>query len=924
VTALFLESEKTADLLALVSRLGLDAWPSIYRVPGGYLLKIPTVVKSTFAPALSLRAVSDNLFVPADAILEPALLPDEATALVQTRGILFLPGGRVLGFQLDKPLEVIAVLSAPQLAERTWQSLPDRPARAEQLREIVLDRPDEEVGQIIEAGRPGAATEEIHRASPGPGTSALGYASATVGTALVWLANLLRWERLAKFAAGMVGSALERVPSIRESLLGKQEAALRALLQEFRSGDLERALRRALPLRGNASRGSAPAQNAELPHNEPRFSLKWLLSQGQGPTVAWHGGGEVQPLLADEYRKAAAAAADRGDHRRAAFIYGHLLCDLRLAAAALQRGGMHHEAGVLYLEKVGDTLAAAKAFAAAGEMDRALKLYRERGEHGLAGDLLKESGDDESALAEYTIAAEILVTGNDYLEAGHMMQKRAGRHDLARAYFAAGWAKRPAGNAVPCLVRLADMLADQESPDDLLVLIGEADLFFAEFGGESAASQFYDQLARIADRPHLGYLRDDLRDRALMGVANRLRQRSTTENRPGTVVSSLLGKSGLWDPAVLSDAEYAFTATVRKHAGPVRRGVAETSRLRLVDERITVACSAQETGLLFVGTANGKVIAFDPATGALKRRSASKWPVAALSTGIRGNAIVSICLSPRNEAEICSYYRLSLARSPFTYASHTMRRFWSQSGCVLTPIRINESGPQLGMWDGKRFELLAGLDLVPVASFNLSGDDVRSFDPKSHPPPPPPLAFFDVKPDDARSFAAILCPPPRGEHLPAVLYQRGLNFFYQPFGKVPASVVETGWSPFLVGSSEQVGLQFSARLFEDARLDLACIHASKVVRYSILQFTGNSYEVRCSAWARSAQIKAFAILAPGRVAIASEKRVEWLRLSGDRFEETGQTSVSLPDVVACFDSPRTNELLVVCRGGELVRVPIPV
>ena len=110
-------------------------------------------------------------------------------------------------------------------------------------------------------------------------------------------------------------------------------------------------------------------------------------------------------VLAQEYRKAAQRAAEQGDFRRAAYIYGFLLRDDRKAAGVLQRGGLHHDAAMLYLKKLNDLAAAAQAFEAAGEVDRAIELYRQIGRHEAAGDLLRRIGEEEAALAEYAVAA---------------------------------------------------------------------------------------------------------------------------------------------------------------------------------------------------------------------------------------------------------------------------------------------------------------------------------------------------------------------------------------------------------------------------------------------------------------------------------------------------------------------------------------
>ena len=62
-------------------------------------------------------------------ITDTLVLPDEASALGRDRGLVFLPGGRVLAFSPDRPLTAAELLTCPRRPSRTWQPLPARPAR---------------------------------------------------------------------------------------------------------------------------------------------------------------------------------------------------------------------------------------------------------------------------------------------------------------------------------------------------------------------------------------------------------------------------------------------------------------------------------------------------------------------------------------------------------------------------------------------------------------------------------------------------------------------------------------------------------------------------------------------------------------------------------------------------------------------------
>ena len=204
-------------------------------------------------------------------------------------------------------------------------------------------------------------------------------------------------------------AGLNLAPRLAESVLGKQEASLRELLRAFECGDIERALRRALPLGGD-DRGATPHTGARLPLHNLLYSLRNILgddSSGRGGL--WITRAALYHKRAQEYHRQAELATQRGDFRRAAFIYAKLLRDYRAAAAVLARGGLHHDAAMLYLKRLNEPLAAAREFEAAGVVDRALVLYRGRGEHVLAGDLLRRVGEEEEALAEYFIAAEKMV-----------------------------------------------------------------------------------------------------------------------------------------------------------------------------------------------------------------------------------------------------------------------------------------------------------------------------------------------------------------------------------------------------------------------------------------------------------------------------------------------------------------------------------
>src|SRR5690349_13918017 len=94
VAGWLLPSLDLADLTACLEGLR-PTWPVVHATALGWLLRFDDPPARTWPGAIRLRRLADDLLVPADADLCPALLPDEADALVRERGLVWLPGDRL-------------------------------------------------------------------------------------------------------------------------------------------------------------------------------------------------------------------------------------------------------------------------------------------------------------------------------------------------------------------------------------------------------------------------------------------------------------------------------------------------------------------------------------------------------------------------------------------------------------------------------------------------------------------------------------------------------------------------------------------------------------------------------------------------------------------------------------------------------------
>jgi tetratricopeptide (TPR) repeat protein len=906
VAGLLLLSENVAELLELCARLrpgGTNsrregpALPPIHAVPGGFLIEPGRPRTGAFPNTIRLRRLADGLFVPADADLTPALLDEEASGMVRDRGLVFLPGGRVLAYDRHRPLTPADLLAVPRAPAHTWSALPAPPPRPDRLREVRLDLPEQSPEELLAEGAEGVGVEEPRPPEAGPGATLGGKAALGAGQGLVWLGNVLRWPGLAKLGASLAGRALAQVPRLAESLLGKQEAALRELLRQFREGNLEEALRRALPLGGAGGRGGRPAEDARLPLHRLRFSLADLLGGGRGPASVWFSKSNTQSELAREYRKAAEAATARGDYRRAAFIYGRLLHDYRLAADVLARGGHHHEAAILYLEKLIDTRAAALAFEAAGEVDRALELYRRRGEHVQAGDLLRRAGEIEAAVQEYLLAADELAAAGNHLGAGDLL-KNADRPDLACTYFAAGWAQRPQGTALPCLLRLVEWHAEQESPRDLLALVTEADAFLGRPGNEADAGQFYNSLARLADRTNLSAVRDDLRDLALRGLAGKMRQRVPTEERPGDAVSTMLSRPGLWPAPLVSDADFAYRAALRRRPRP-RRPAGPASWLHACRGPLTAVCAAAETGKVFLGSAGGEVACFDPVRGSaavVPRAWPPGQPIAARGTDARGEVLV-VLLHAHDEVRL-----VSCTLADGLYRPRQERQLPYSQEAWLTAVAGREGQTAVGVWDGESLRILWATDLVPTESLEW-----------------PQKAW---SPD-----MVLLAPPDASGRVASCVALCGPLLSWclaDETGKTRLESASLGWQPHMQPRPLHAPVPLAWRTAGADYLEFAGVTAHGSVHETQVHRSGEPITLTVTTVSGGGtNYRAATLLCPGQVAAVRQTGVDWLRSDNRRLAPRAATEVELEGAVACFASPGSSELIVVCHNGSLARLRVP-
>ena len=921
-SAVLLEADRVEPLLALAERLGPRRPIAVYRVQGGFLIVLEPGTEPPPGPT-RLRSVSANLFVPVDAELVPALLDDEARGIVRDRGLIFLPGGRVLGFEPDRPLSLASLVTTRRVEGTGWRPFPDRPGRAERVTEIFLeasedaggldpfDRADA-LGPAEEPGVEPLDESEAARPAVDPDiepASLAGKAALGAGKGLMGLGDLLGIRALTNLGTRWIERSLGKgADAPPGEAIGRQEGALRELLRQFREGEVERALRHALPLVGDAGRGGVSSGDGKLPEVDPTYSLQSLLGSVRGPSGLWFGSVDLQAELAREYRRAAEEAERRGDDRRAAYIHGRLLHDFATAAQLLTRAGLHRDAAFVYLNRLKDVVAAARSFEAAGEADRALGLYRQHGRFAEAGDLLRRVGDEDAALVEYGRAADALAGDPRHgaISAGDLLRDRARCPDLALTRYAAGWARRPSSDAVACALRMASILGDAGQAGPLVELVGQADALLKRPGSEAQAVEFYNVLVRLADRSGLAEVRDDLRDRALIGLAAKLREQVATTRRPGTLASGYFGRNSAWPADLVVDAIQATRTAVEREAdrrsvskmvlGPMAGG--STRRIAVGGGTVSAACHAPSTGMVFLGFEGGRIGSFHPPSGVVDGLAEEGTTVASLAVDPDGRTLVALLGEGPGPRRLL---HLERGRLDADWARQ-YRTIDGPGDFWLTPVIGDGRTRGVGIWNGEEMVLMGGLgELMPWTRL--------------------PMSFLKTDPAAALLVPALDGKPPA---IRAVLVHDGPDICQvESMGKMVRRR-HLGWRPTLAEGHTLRSAPLAWVQVEPGRFELAGLDREGMIHWSSLRV--NDAELIRDAFNDSrgnATYQAATIARPGLVAGVARGRVDWLRCGSQTFADVGSTPLEADSALACFPAPTIDELVVVCRDGTLVCVPCP-
>ena len=359
--------------------------------------------------------------------------PDDLKAALRHDVQVLHPTAGLVGFVAGDEVGVHDLLAPPVRRPADWSRADAGPPPSPRLVSVEAEPLPTSVDDVLAMGQDDIGSDAVDfdeaDAAPPPAESA----PAKTGV-FGFVKNLFGGNKPpAGEAKPPAGKAK---PPSRESLQGKRDRQLQQLLALLQS-DPDAGLQRALPLRDLATRGVAPP-SSDLGRNTVEFNLN-KLSGGGSRSDAWSMANDLRQKLTAEYREAANRELDLGRHRRAAYIFAHLLGDFAAAAAALTKGHHFREAAALHRDQLNNPRAAADCLAAGGLVAEAIPLYLDLSQFELAGDLHARLDQPTEAADCYRRAVKLYQSRGDPVGAARLLEGKLADADGALALLDATW-----------------------------------------------------------------------------------------------------------------------------------------------------------------------------------------------------------------------------------------------------------------------------------------------------------------------------------------------------------------------------------------------------------------------------------------------------------------------------------------------------
>lgn len=461
------------------------------------LTGVLVTVASAPQPHVSRRCqeygrIGSRFYLPANAVLEPFALDTEIAELLSADQdeYVFHPSAGLIRFEPTDLLSVADLIQLPDVSDTDWNWAQPGLAICDRLRSVTPDQTPSVEEFLRDAGGDIASLDpaEARGSDPEPDEN-----------------------------VGFLRGAFHKL----KQALGAEKSPTRPFdrLLKLLDKDPDEALRYAVPLEGQGAHRGTASPSGGLIRRIVDFSLKHL--GGGQPGSAWFVPNDTYQQLQNHYRKLAQREIDLGRHRRAAYIYAHLLNDLHQAASVLAAGGHFREAAVLYRDRLDQAYQAAKCFEQGGLWSEAIDLYQKLQRFETVGELYRAIGQDDDAARAYRQAVDQRLKDNDLLGAARLLEQQLDSSDEAFAVLGQGWPDHK--QAEQCLNEKFRFLKGQSAHDESEQLIREiTDHSLSDNAAAKAARVLAHQASQYPD----GEVRDLAADTVRMIASEKLKHAS--------------------------------------------------------------------------------------------------------------------------------------------------------------------------------------------------------------------------------------------------------------------------------------------------------------------------------------------------------------------------------------------------------------
>ncbi len=316
-------------------------------------------------------------------------------------------------------------------------------------------------------------------------------------------------------------------------------------LLELMKRDPDQALRFAIPMTGMQAFRGLTNSGSKLSSRLIDFSLSRLFGGGGQPADFWDLSATKRAQLNVAYREQANREVAAGRHRRAAYIYAHLLGDLAAAASILERGKHYNEAAVLYGEKLNRLYDQARCLALAGQASEAATIYERLREFELAAAVWEAAAEPERARESFEQAVSKRIIDREPRKAALLVKEKLQDPPRAEALL---WQQWPRGiDPLECaelgFAWLAERLhhaAARERLDWVVEHAAKNQLVLAKLAAGLCKSY-----------PDVG-LREVAEDHCRVAVAKELQQADYKQVEPPLAILRLLGST---DSLLIRDSQ---------------------------------------------------------------------------------------------------------------------------------------------------------------------------------------------------------------------------------------------------------------------------------------------------------------------------------------------------------------------------------